>query len=125
MIPPKSASIAVKQAFFVGGRLTSASLLSRVAITVYIVDSKTLELIIYQVTSANFYITAAVDKQVSKKMVNIFLCSHRRRKCERYSPNFLRPISYFGSIWDLYVLDVMTKVFCRKESQLQGLTVPK
>ena len=48
MIPPKSASIAVKQAFFVGGRLTSASLLSRVAITVYIVDSKTLELIIYQ-----------------------------------------------------------------------------
>ena len=42
MIPPKSASIAVKQAFFVGGRLTSASLLSRVTITVYIVDSKTL-----------------------------------------------------------------------------------
>ena len=49
MIPPKSASIAVKQAFFVGGRLTSASLLSRVAITVYIVDSKNLELMIYQV----------------------------------------------------------------------------
>ena len=40
---------------------------------------------------------------------------HRRRKCERCSPNSLRPISYFGSIWELYVLDLKTKVFCRKE----------
>ena len=70
MIPPKSASIAVKQAFFVGGRLTSASLLSRVAITVYIVDSKNLEQMIYQVdipgSHAIVYFTAVVGKQVNK-----------------------------------------------------------
>ena len=51
---------------------------------------------------------------------------HRRWKCERCSPNSLRPISYFGSIWDLYVLDLV----CSKENQLhfpmkKGLTVPK
>ena len=56
--------------------------------------------------------------------------SHRRRKCEHCSPNSLRPIYYFGSIWELYVLDLKTKVFCRKENQLhfpmnKGLTVPK
>ena len=55
---------------------------------------------------------------------------HRRRKYERCSPNSVRPISYFGSIWELYVLDLKTKVFCRKEDQLhfpmdKGLTVPK
>ena len=43
---------------------------------------------------------------------------HRRRKYGRCSPNSLRPISYFGSIWELYVLDLKTKVFCRKENQL-------
>ena len=30
-------------------------------------------------------------------------------------PPSLRPISYFGSIWELYVLDRKTKVFCRKK----------
>ena len=55
---------------------------------------------------------------------------HRRRKCERCFPNFFWPISYFGIIWELYVLDLKTKVFCRKENQLhfpmdKGLTVPK
>ena len=43
---------------------------------------------------------------------------HERRKYERCSPNSLRPISYFGSIWELHVLDLKTKVFCRKENQL-------
>ena len=41
-----------------------------------------------------------------------------------------KPISYFWSIWELYVLDQKTKVFCKKENQLhfpmdKGLTVPK
>ena len=50
--------------------------------------------------------------------------------CEGCSPISLRPISYFGSIWELYSLDQKTKVFCRKENQLhfpmhKGLTVPK
>ena len=36
---------------------------------------------------------------------------HRRRKCERSSTNSLRPISYNGSIWELYVLDLNTKGF--------------
>ena len=55
---------------------------------------------------------------------------HRRRKYGGSSPNSLRPISYFGSIWELYVLDLKTNVFCRKKIQLhfpmnKGLTVPK
>ena len=55
---------------------------------------------------------------------------HRRRKHGRFFPNSLRPISYFGSIWELCVLDLKTKVFCRKEIQLhfpmnKGLTVTK
>ena len=41
---------------------------------------------------------------------------HQRRKCERCLPNSLPPISYFGSIWELYVLDLITKVFCRKKN---------
>ena len=56
--------------------------------------------------------------------------AHRRRKYGGSSPNSLRPISYFGSIWELYVLDPKTNVFCRKKIQLhfpmnKGLTVPK
>ena len=52
---------------------------------------------------------------------------HRRRKCEGSSPNSLWPISYFGSIWELHVLDLKTNVFCRKKNQLhfhidKGLT---
>ena len=39
---------------------------------------------------------------------------HGRRKYERCSPNSLRPKSYFGSIWELHVLDLKTKVFCWK-----------
>ena len=55
---------------------------------------------------------------------------HRRRKYGGSSPNSLRPISYFGSIWELYVLDPKNNVFCRKKIQLhfpmnKGLTVPK
>jgi hypothetical protein len=37
--------------------------------------------------------------------------THRRR-------NSLRPISYFGSIWELYVLDLKKQVFCKKENQI-------
>ena len=61
----------------------------------------------------------------------IFIGSaHRRRKCEGSSPNSLRPISYFGSIWELCVLDLKTKVFYRKKNLLRlpmdkRLTVPK
>ena len=54
--------------------------------------------------------------------------NHQRRKYGPCSPDSFRPISYFGSIWELYVLDLKTKVFCRKEDQLpmdKGLTVPK
>ena len=55
---------------------------------------------------------------------------HQRRKYGGSSPNSLRPISYFGSIWELYVLDPKTNIFCRKKIQLhfpmnKGLTVPK
>ena len=44
--------------------------------------------------------------------------------------NSLQPISYFWSIWELYVLYLKTKVFCRKKNHLnfpmdKGLTVPK
>ena len=58
------------------------------------------------------------------------LQNHQRRKYGGSSPNSLRPISYFGSIWELYVLDPKTKIFCRKKIQLhfsmnKGLTVPK
>ena len=57
-------------------------------------------------------------------------CTHRRRKYGGSSPNSLRPISYFGNIWELYVLDPKTNVFCREKIQLhfhmnKGLTVPK
>ena len=34
--------------------------------------------------------------------------THRRRKYEGISPDSYRPISYFGSIWELYVLDLKT-----------------
>merc|ERR1711894_346820 len=44
---------------------------------------------------------------------------HRRRKYGGSSPNSLRPISYFGSIWELYVLDLKTNIVCRKKIQLQ------
>ena len=55
---------------------------------------------------------------------------HRRQKYGGSSPNSLRPISYFGSIWELYVLDLETNIFCKKKIQLhfsmnKGLTVPK
>ena len=61
---------------------------------------------------------------------NFDTLAHRRRKYGRCSTNSLRPISYFGRIWELYVLDLKIKVFCRKEKQLlfpmdKGLTVPK
>ena len=44
--------------------------------------------------------------------------------------NVVSQILYFGSIWELCVLDLKTKVFCRKENQLlfpmdKRLTVPK
>ena len=56
--------------------------------------------------------------------------THRRQKYGGSFPNSLWPISYFGSIWELYVLDLKTNIFCRKKIQLhfpmnKGLTVPK
>ena len=54
---------------------------------------------------------------VCSKMLNHGL-NHRRRKYGRCSPNSVRPISYFGSIGELCVLDLKTKVFSRKEIQL-------
>ena len=39
---------------------------------------------------------------------NVTVHIHRRRKYEGSSPNSLQPISYFGSIWELYVLDLKT-----------------
>ena len=67
---------------------------------------------------------------VSSNPKAVVLLNHRRRKYGGSSPNSLRPISYFGSIWELYVLDLKIKVFYRKENQLDfpmnmGLTVPK
>jgi hypothetical protein len=41
---------------------------------------------------------------------------HRRQKYGGSSLNSLQPISYFGSIWELYVLAIKTKVFCRKKN---------
>ena len=42
---------------------------------------------------------------------------------------YLSPISYYGSIWEFYVLDLKTKFFVEREPatffQGQGLTVPK
>ena len=69
-------------------------------------------------------------QKLQKEQTKIDGTFHRRRKCEGSSPNSLRPISYFGSIWELYVLDLKTKVFCRKKNQLhfpmeKGLTVTK
>ena len=37
--------------------------------------------------------------------------AHRRQKCEHSSSNPIRPVSYVGSIWELYVLDLKTKFF--------------
>ena len=53
-----------------------------------------------------------------------------KTEVRRLFSKFLRPISYFGSIWELYVLDLKTNVFGRKKIQLhfpinKGLTVPK
>ena len=55
---------------------------------------------------------------------------HRRRKYGGSSPDSLRPIFHFGSIWELHVLGIKTKVFCRKKNKLhfpmdKELTVPK
>ena len=52
------------------------------------------------------------------------------RKYGGSSPNSLRLISYIGSIWELYVSDLKTNIFCRKKIQLhfpmnKGLTEPK
>ena len=54
---------------------------------------------------------------------------HQRRKCEGYFSTSLWPKSYLGVIPDLYVLNLKTKVFCRKNNQIHfsmdtGLTVP-
>ena len=53
---------------------------------------------------------------------------HRRRTCDGNLPNSLRPISYLGIIWDLYVLGLKFKVFCKNNNQVlkimdKGLTV--
>ena len=38
--------------------------------------------------------------------------------CDGYFQNSLLPISYLGYIWDLYVLSLKTKVFCRENNQI-------
>ena len=53
------------------------------------------------------------DKKIVFKLKNDYDIQ-RRRKCEGSSPNSLRSISYFGSIWELYVLDLKAKVFVGK-----------
>ena len=45
-------------------------------------------------------------------------------------PKFFTPLSYLGDIWDIFVLGLKTKVFCRKNNQIhfpmdKGLAVPK
>ena len=76
-------------------------------------------------------ILKATSTRYIKVLLNLLVTRiHRRRECERCSPNSLRPISYFWSILELCVLDLKTKVFCRKENQLhfpmnKGLTVTK
>ena len=55
---------------------------------------------------------------------------HRRRTCEGFLPNSLRPMSYLGFIWDLYVLGLKSKFFVKKANQIlktmdKGLTVPR
>ena len=70
--------------------------------------------------SKNPYRVLSNDPSYTKITYSFVVCTHnhRRQKCEGSSPNsFLRPISYFGSVWELYVLDLKTKVFCRKEKE--------
>ena len=56
----------------------------------------------------NLFATTHLDRSNwQKKSCENAYC-HRSRKCERCSPNSLRPISYFGSIGELYVLGVKT-----------------
>ena len=54
---------------------------------------------------AVFIETSAKENQVSliHNNVSSIRYTHRRRKYERCSPNSVRPMSYFGSIWKLYV----------------------
>ena len=68
-----------------------------------------------------------------ERYVSCFLkyrLAHQRQKYGGSSPNSLQPISYFGSIWELYVVDLKTNIFYRKKIQLhfpmnKGLTVPR
>ena len=68
---------------------------------------------------------------ISSYVLQIFdPIANRRQTCEGYFANSLRPISYLGFIWDLYVLSLKTKVFCRKNNQIlktmdKGFTVPR
>ena len=53
----------------------------------------------------------------------LYICCaplHRGRTCEGYFPNFIRPISYLGFIWDLYVFVKKTKTFIFPFSHGQG-----
>ena len=43
-----------------------------------------------------------------------------KTEVRRLSPNSLRPISYFGSIWELYVINVKTKVYVGKRTMDKG-----
>ena len=72
----------------------------------------------------------ATCNQIKIEQINkLYICVyHRRRKYGGSPPNDLRPKSYFWSIWELDVLDLKTKVFCRKKLHFpmdKGLTVTK
>ena len=47
---------------------------------------------------------APLQLAIKTKYVQFMGSNHRKRKCERCPPNSLRPISYFGSIWELKFL---------------------
>ena len=78
----------------------------------------------------SFLNIAKFNHKYMKASIFFLTLDHRRRKYGGSSPNSLRPISYFGRIWELHVLDLKTSVFCRKKIQLhfpmnKRLTVPQ
>ena len=58
---------------------------------------------------------------LSKSIKQLKASRHQRRKCEGSSSNSLRPLSYFGSIWELYILDLNTNFF---EGKITNYTFP-
>ena len=79
---------------------------------------------------ASKYLSPIMMQKILVGENSYYLFSHRRRTGEGYFANSLWPMSYLGVIWELYVLDLKTKVFCRKNNQIlktmdKGLTVPR